>query len=101
MTTKREPTWRPTAYEIALAHGRDDMRAEWRRRAACQSADPDAFFVEKGSDVDKAKRICAICPVKSECLECALSQGSDTAGVWGGMSRNERRRLRKQRKQDG
>ena len=54
------------------------------------------FFPSDGVGVDVARRICADCPVKSECLEYALANRIDH-GVWGGTSERERRRIIKAR----
>ena len=42
----------------------------------------------------EAKRICADCPVRIECLNYALRR-DERYGVWGGMSERERRRLKR------
>ena len=44
--------------------------------------------------IDAAKEICAVCPVNPECLEFALATNQE-AGVWGGTTEEERRKLRK------
>ena len=62
----------------------------WPLRAAC-ATDPDAMFV-KGAAVKYAKRICAGCPVREECLAHALENREDR-GIWGGLTRLERRKL--------
>lgn len=59
--------------------------------------DPDVFFPVGTAgpalrDVGAAKRICARCPVVTECLDFALSSGQ-TAGVWGGTCEEERAAL--------
>lgn len=64
----------------------------WVDLAACRDADPDVFFPEKGGSTRHAKRICAGCPVASQCLEVALAEG-ERIGIWGGLSERERRRL--------
>lgn len=38
----------------------------------------------------KAKAICGVCPVNSECLEFAL-QIKEPYGIWGGLTEAERR----------
>ncbi|NHD17991.1 MULTISPECIES: WhiB family transcriptional regulator [unclassified Actinopolyspora] len=45
--------------------------------------DPDLWFAEKPSDLERAKRLCGDCPIRSECLTGALSRG-EPWGVWGG-----------------
>jgi WhiB family transcriptional regulator, redox-sensing transcriptional regulator len=76
-----------------------DHLAEWWSRAACQSADPDLFFPISQSgpaaaQIRRAKAICAGCAVQAECLSYALAAGP-VQGVWGGMSEEERRLLRR------
>ena len=44
--------------------------------------------------IDAAKRVCGQCPVTHECLEFALGTNQES-GVWGGLTEEERRRLRK------
>lgn len=67
---------------------------KWWKDAACLSADPDMFFPEKGGSTREAKRVCASCPVRAECLEYALDN-DERYGVWGGLSERERRNLRR------
>ena len=43
---------------------------------------------------DAARRVCGQCPVTTECLEFALGTNQES-GVWGGLTEEERRRLRK------
>ncbi|MFF4417028.1 WhiB family transcriptional regulator [Streptosporangium sp. NPDC001559] len=77
--------------------------AEWQRRAACETEDFALFFPahkEQPEDRErrerKAKAICAQCPVRTECLNYALSR-PEKYGTWGGLNeeerKNERRRL--------
>jgi WhiB family redox-sensing transcriptional regulator len=68
----------------------------WRTEAACSGADASLFFPagEEESLAESAKRICAVCPVREECLQYALAT-NQSEGVWGGMSAGDRRRLRR------
>lgn len=66
----------------------------WQVDALCAQTDPEAFFPEKGGSTRDAKKVCASCTVRSECLEYALSN-DERFGIWGGLSERERRRLRK------
>ena len=70
-----------------------DERA-WMLEAKCLDADPEAFFPEKGGSTREAKRICAICPVREECLDYALAH-DERFGIWGGLSERERRRAKR------
>lgn len=48
---------------------------------------------------DKAREICAACPIWEECLDHALSN-KERFGMWGGLTPIERRRIeRKERRQ--
>lgn len=70
------------------------VRMKWRSKAACQGWDTNVFFPQRGHLVAQAKRICADCPVTRECLEWA-EETSTYHGVFGGLSPNERERLRR------
>ena len=61
----------------------------WRMRAACRDEDPALFFPEPGGTATAAKRICADCLVKAECLAFAVASG-ERHGVFGGLSERER-----------
>ncbi|HEX2075869.1 MAG TPA: WhiB family transcriptional regulator [Geodermatophilus sp.] len=69
----------------------------WKAEALCAETDPEAFFPEKGGSTREAKRVCAGCAVRAECLEYALAN-DERFGIWGGLSERERRRLRLQRR---
>ncbi|MGH8933721.1 MAG: WhiB family transcriptional regulator [Egibacteraceae bacterium] len=71
----------------------------WRHNAACVREDPELFFPigTTGAALDQieiAKTVCKRCPVASECLKWAL-ETRQGAGVWGGISEEERRVLRR------
>jgi WhiB family redox-sensing transcriptional regulator len=70
----------------------------WRQAALCAETDPEAFFPEKGGSTREAKRVCAGCPVRLQCLEYALGN-DERFGIWGGLSERERRRLRLARRE--
>ena len=79
-----------------------DERMEWTSSARCIGVEPDLFFpvgttgpaVEQ---TERAKGICRGCPVIQECLEWSLATAQD-AGVWGGLSEEERREIRRERR---
>ena len=68
----------------------------WTEQALCNQTDPDAFFPEKGGSTRAAKRTCASCDVRAECLEYALDHG-ERFGIWGGLSETERHQLERTR----
>lgn len=64
----------------------------------CASTDPDAFFPEYSGwtlDTERVASLCRSCEYREPCLEYALYVRVD--GIWGGTSRAERDRIRKQR----
>lgn len=73
---------------------------DWRHRAACRTEDPELWFPVGDSAPAKlqtrqAKAVCQTrCPVKDQCLHWALENGID-AGVWGGLSEDERRAMKR------
>lgn len=74
---------------------------DWRSRAACLEEDPELFFPIGTTgpailQVEDAKAVCRRCEVREQCLAWALEAGQDH-GVWGGMSEDERRALKRRR----
>ena len=70
---------------------------DWRDRAACLEEDPELFFPIGNTgpailQIEEAKAVCRRCEVVDVCLKWAIESGQD-AGVWGGMSEDERRAL--------
>ena len=71
----------------------------WRDGARCRAEDPELFFPIGPSgpalkQLNEAKAICRRCPVVVDCLTWAMSTGQPT-GIWGGLSEDERRELRR------
>lgn len=72
---------------------------DWRHYAACRDEDPELFFPIGNTgpallQIEEAKAVCRRCSVIDACLAWALETGQD-AGVWGGMSEDERRALKR------
>lgn len=72
---------------------------DWRHQAICRDEDPELFFPVGTTgpallQIAEAKAVCRRCPVTESCLQWALESGQD-AGVWGGMSEDERRALKR------
>jgi WhiB family redox-sensing transcriptional regulator len=72
---------------------------DWRDKAACLTADPELFFPVGNTgpavdQIEKAKAVCARCSVTEMCLQYALETNQDS-GVWGGLSEDERRALKR------
>ena len=65
----------------------------WRLEAACQGHTADEFFPTTQEGVLAAIDICQRCPVRTICLDYALTNNIGY-GVWGGCSDRKRRRIR-------
>jgi WhiB family redox-sensing transcriptional regulator len=76
----------------------------WQWRAACRDEDAALFFApnrpeskeERLAREREAKAICAICPVRPECLDYAV-RIKEPHGIWGGLNELERRYLIRER----
>lgn len=72
----------------------------WQLRAACRGPRSTVFFPpttgerrdEREARESRAKRICAECAVRAECLDYALAI-REPHGVWGGLNEHERAAL--------
>lgn len=87
---------------IGRRPGHDDL---WRAHGACSSGivvhllgvvavipfDPDLWFPEQGSGA-VGRRVCAVCPVRVDCLRYALD-AKEEFGIWGGAGEHARRFL--------
>lgn len=69
---------------------------EWQHEGLCRSVSPEIFFHpegERGSArrrrEERAKDVCASCPVLMQCRDHALA-AREPYGVWGGMTEEER-----------
>ncbi len=70
----------------------------WRNRASCRFSNPELFFPSDSTgvaieEIKAAKAVCQACQVRGECLHFALETNQE-AGIWGGTTEDERRRLR-------
>jgi WhiB family transcriptional regulator, redox-sensing transcriptional regulator len=74
------------------ADGTDEY--EWREFAECRGLDNAMFFPvsDDPAATVNAKQVCTTCPVQDQCLSFALETGQP-AGIWGGLTTTERRRL--------
>lgn len=73
------------------------MTTDWMANGNCAAQPPSVFFPSDGAGVERARRICADCPMKTPCLEYALTNRVDH-GVWGGTSERQRRRILRARR---
>ena len=80
MPTTSGPTG-ATGAEEAVAAVLDCAPAP-ERQLPCRR-DPDLWFAEEPRELERAKTLCAQCPIRQECLAGAVSRG-EPWGVWGG-----------------
>ena len=85
---------RRPSLDWVLALLRETPRPNWRADALCAQIDLDLFHPEDSGATITAKRICQTCPVRADCLRQALVE-DEPHGIWGGLSRNQRSRLRR------
>ena len=88
----------PIARTVGVDH--EPVRGEhWQARAACAGMDTEIFYPvgttgTKGipANYGPARAICAACPVRTECIEDAITHG-DAWGVRGGLSPDQLARV--------
>ncbi|CAN5676479.1 hypothetical protein BH24ACT11_BH24ACT11_20490 [soil metagenome] len=87
------------ALQFLLNRTEGALPVDWRHRSACLDEDPELFFPIGNtgpalSQIEEAKAVCRRCTVREQCLAWALESGQDH-GVWGGLSEDERRALKR------
>jgi WhiB family redox-sensing transcriptional regulator len=73
---------------------------DWTDAAACRNSEGALFYPADSAERKEdrlerelvAKRICASCGVREDCLEAALAR-HESYGIWGGLNEFERRGL--------
>ncbi len=74
-------------------------RPAWHALAACRGQGTDAFFLDRGHPSTAAATWCEGCPVRTECLEHALTV-PERHGTWGGVLARDRDGMRRQARQE-
>jgi WhiB family redox-sensing transcriptional regulator len=78
------------------------VQPSWADDASCRGPERVLFFSPELYERKEhrlrrerqAKRLCGQCPVREECLETALAM-NESYGIWGGLTEQERRLLRR------
>ena len=75
----------------------------WQNDAACRGESTELFFGRDGERLperaireEKAKQLCRGCPVRTECLDYAVSR-PEKYGTYGGLNEDERAAERRRR----
>ena len=82
---------------IMSALGVSKLNTDWHDSAHCRGEAGRDFYPPFGGErkrervarEQRAKTVCAACPVRSQCLEHAILSG-ERYGVWGGLTFDER-----------
>jgi WhiB family redox-sensing transcriptional regulator len=82
-----------------FSDSRRPILVTWRDRAACLDENPELFFPTGNADpafrqIEQAKVVCRRGEVVQTCLRWAIDSLQD-AGVWGGLSQDERHALKR------
>jgi WhiB family redox-sensing transcriptional regulator len=85
-----------------LPHESEIQYMHWRQKTACRDEDPDLFFPigmtgPALEQAERAKAVCGRCEVSDQCLAWALKTNQQD-GVWGGLTEDERRSLRRRQR---
>lgn len=88
-----QPTPLPKQYRLTTPQPRhvEDPLA-WQADALCAQVGTELFFPEQGGSSQDAKRICAACDVRAQCLQYAIDH-EERWGMWGGVSERNLRKL--------
>lgn len=71
--------------------------SKWWDLGACRGLDAAIFYPDDDAEAQAAKTVCESCAVQQTCLDHALSF-REKAGVWGGATERDRRRIIRQRR---
>lgn len=82
--------WKYQTKAMLRVWGEEDVEVPKLQGAKCRGLGTELFF--KPANYDKAKQVCARCPVKQECADFAY-QEKIKDGIWGGMDPEERAAL--------
>ena len=72
-------------------------RPAWHADALCREHPEVSWFSERGEPMGPAKDVCSRCLVLAECTAWALDQDQSLAGIWGGTTAPQRKRMREAR----
>lgn len=85
-----------------------ELALDWMAEGHCSTRDPEAWFQKGGNPTAEeraARHLCQACPVRQQCLDYALERVldpgldhvTDLAGVWGGTTPADRKRMVRER----
>lgn len=68
------------------------LRPAWQRDALCREYPDLSWFPSRGEPTTEAKQVCDKCLVRAQCTAAGMAEEH---GVWGGLSPQQRARLRR------
>ena len=77
------PGWAQTGKRMGLDAVTGAYGSDLAFILPCHDSNPDLFFSDLTEEIAAAKSLCGGCPVRSQCLDAALSR-EEPCGVWGG-----------------
>ena len=91
----------PVDIENVTASRRPPHLTDWRSQARCRGVGPSLFYGGRGEAITAmAVDVCRQCPVRGACLDDAIATevDSETFGIRGGKSPDQRRMIRRRRR---
>ena len=70
---------------------------EWMAQGNCRGK-PTAWWFPVSGDAAAARALCEQCPVKSPCLDYAVTNKPAPMGIWAGTDERERTAIRRERR---
>jgi hypothetical protein len=82
------PAWQVPAVALPQWMALSAALLELEDSPACAD-EPELWWSKRPGDVERARVVCAFCPVQGWCREYALAAG-EREGVWGGLAPADR-----------
>jgi WhiB family transcriptional regulator, redox-sensing transcriptional regulator len=76
------------------------ISTDWMVEGRCRAVPTGTMFPHDSTGVSIARKVCAPCPCREQCLEYALANRIGH-GIWGGRSERERNQLLRTRRAVG
>ena len=67
-----------------------------KSKGLCKGTDPEIFHPDRGERAKEQQAVCEDCPIKTPCLEYAITNNIKF-GIWGGESARQRKRTKNER----